>query len=56
MEESSDKNTDKSQPDSLKVYKIKFSINLLTSVGEYYAKDPEDEIKIICMNEGIDFM
>ena len=56
LEESSAKNIDKIQPDSSKVYKIKFSINLLTSVGEYFAIDPQDKDKTICMNENIDFM
>jgi hypothetical protein len=51
-----DETTDKLEPDSLKVYKIKFSINLLTSVGEYYTNDPKDENKVICTNEGVDLM
>jgi hypothetical protein len=40
----------------MKVYKIKFSINLLPSVSEYYQKDPLDPTKTICHNEGVGLM
>lgn len=42
--------------DTQKVYKIKFEINLLASIGEYKKEDPENRGNYIFVNEGISLM
>lgn len=41
---------------SMTVYKIKYHINLLPAVGEYYMQDPNDPSKTIGFNVEEDFM
>lgn len=42
--------------DSMKVYKIKFEINLLPSIGEYKVEDPDNKGKFIFKNKGVSLM
>ena len=40
----------------MKVYKIKFEINLLPSIGEYKVEDPDNKGQYLFKNEGVSLM
>ena len=42
--------------DTQKVYKIKFEINLLASIGEHKIEDMDDQGSFVWMNEGKSLM
>jgi hypothetical protein len=42
--------------DQTRVYKIRFEINLLASIGEYKVEDPDNKGQFIFKNEGVSLM